>query len=293
MPKVSVIIPVYNGAQFIAEAIESVLAQTFNDYELIAVDDGSSDDTVKIIESFSNKLICLHQPNAGQASARNLGYRHSSGEYLAFLDADDRWYPRMLEVSVPILDANEKIGLTYSDLDLIDNKGAIIQKNYLTERGKRKSPKASFIGLHSIPFPSASIKRRSIFAVAGCFDTSFYQGGEDVLLWAKMYRLGEFAWIPQSLAQRRIHSHQVSHARPRRLEADIHLCDKLWELFTDDPEKQTPLLENYAKLWSREGQRLVEEGRRDEGRRHFIRSFCYYPFYWRNYFRLLRSYLYL
>jgi len=293
MPKVSVIIPVYNGAAFIAEAIESVLDQTFNDYELIAVDDGSTDETPGIIKSFADKVIYLHQANAGQASARNLGYRKSTGQYLAFLDADDRWDPRMLEVSVPILDANEKLALTYSDLDLIDDNGRIIKTNYLTERGKRKSPKESFIGFHSIPFPSASIKRRTIFAAAGCFDTSFYQGGEDVLLWAKMYRLGEFAWISQALAQRRIHTDQVSHVRSRRLEADINLCNKLWELFADEPEKQAPLLANYAKLWSREGQRLVKEGRREEGRRYLFRSFQFYPFYWRNYIRIVKSYLHL
>jgi len=293
MPKVSVIIPVYNGEHFIRESIESVFAQTFKDYELIVVDDGSTDNTLKIIGTFDDRLKCIHQPNAGPASARNRGYLHSNGEYLAFLDADDRWYPAMLEVSVPILDADKKVGLTYADLDLIDQTGSVIERNYLTERGRRKRPKASFIGFHSIPFPSASLKRRTIFAAAGGFDTNFYQGGEDVLLWAKMYRLAEFRWIPQALCQRRIHDEQVSHARQRRLEADSRLYNKLWELFSDDPEEQARLLVNYARLWSREGQRLVEEGRRDEGRRFLFRSFHFYPFYWRNYIRIAKSYLHV
>lgn len=290
MPKVSIIIPVYNGEPFIKEAIESVLAQSFKDYELIIVDDGSTDGTSRIVATFDNKLRYLQQPNAGQATARNFGYRCSKGEYLAFLDADDRWYPQMLETSVPILDANDGIALTYSDVDLIDRNGMIVQAGYLTERGKRKKPQQSFMGFHSIPFPSASIKRRTIFEAAGCFDTSFYKGGEDVLLWAKMYRLGQFYWIPKALCQRRIHDGQVSHTRELRLEADTKIYNKLWELFCDEPEEQSRLLINYARIWSREGQRLIEQGRRDDARRFFLRSFRFYPFYWRNYLRIAKSF---
>lgn len=293
MPKVSVIIPVYNCERFIGAAIESVLHQTFKDYELIVVNDGSTDKTPDVVETYRDRLQYLTQSNSGQAAARNLGFRHSAGEYLAFLDADDVWYANMLETEVAALDANAKLGLVYSDLDIIDDNGKVIEKSYLSKRAKRKKPVKTFLGYHGTPFPSASLKRRIIFEKAGAFDTSFYQGGEDALLWAKMHRLAEFGWIPQVLAQRRIHSRQVSHARQRRLEADSRLYNKLWELFSDDPEEQARLLVNYARIWSREGQRLVKEGRRDEGRRFLFRSFHFYPFYWRNYIRIAKSYLHV
>ncbi len=106
MPKVSVIIPVYNGERFICDAIESVLAQTYKDFELIVVDDGSQDQTDQRIKGYGHRLTYLYLPNSGQARARNLGHTHSSGEYLAFLDADDRGYPKTLEVEVRAMDEN-------------------------------------------------------------------------------------------------------------------------------------------------------------------------------------------
>jgi len=295
MPKVSVIIPTFNCERFIGEAIESVLAQTYRDFELIVVDDGSEDKTAERVKQYGDKLTYLNQPNSGQARARNLGYTHSSGEYLAFLDSDDQWYPQMLEIEIQALDANPKVGLVYSDVDLIDEDGKLLQQHYLAQRAQRKKPFNSIIGYHWIPYPSASLKRRSIFEKAGCFDVSFYKGGEDVLLWAKMYRLADFLRIPQSLAQRRIHGHQVTKLgkkRPAVISMDTTLYNKLWALFADEPDRQADLLVTYARMWSREGQRLVREGNLKSGRECFRRSFRYYPFYWRNYVRLIRSYFY-
>jgi glycosyltransferase involved in cell wall biosynthesis len=290
MSKVSVIIPVFNCERFIGEAIDSVLAQTYRDFELIVVDDGSEDDTAMRVRSYGDKLTYLYQSNAGQAKARNLGYAHSSGEYLVFLDADDRWYPQMLQVEVQALDANPQVGLVYSDVDVINEDGELLQRHYLAHRANRKKKVNSIIGSHSIPFPSASLKRRVIFEKAGCFDVSFYQGGEDVVLWAKMYRLADFLRIPQSLVQRRMQRHQVSHIKERRLEADLMASHKLWTLFAEEPDRQAELLVTYARTWSREGQRLVSQGKLKSGRECFQRSLRYYPFYFRNYVRWIRSY---
>lgn len=291
MPKVSVIIPVFNCERFIAVAIESVLGQDYKDFELLVVDDGSIDKTAQVVGNYRETLRYLWQPNSGQAAARNLGFRQSTGEYLAFLDADDVWYPSFLASEVEILDYNQRVGLVYSDLDIIDENGTIIERAHLTKRSQKKRNVDSYLGNHATPFPSASLKRRVIFEQAGAFDESFRRGGEDALLWAKMYRLADFYWIPRSLAQRRIHNAQVSHSRQLRLEADILLCNKLWDLFSDNAEEQSRLLMTYARIWSREGQRLAREGRRDEARSYFRRSFRFNPFYWRNYVRFAKSYL--
>ena len=307
MPKVSIIIPAFNCERFIGEAIDSVLAQTYTDFELIVVDDGSEDQTAQKVKQYGEKLTYLYQPNSGQAKARNLGYAHSNGEYLAFLDADDRWYPQMLEVEVQALDSNPQMGLVYSDVDVIAIRAAggkardpprpehevhpgSAQEHYLARRAGKKRASYSIIGFHSIPFPSASLKRRVIFEKAGCFDVSFYQGGEDVVLWAKMYRLANFLWIPQSLAQRRMQRRQVSHMKERRLEADLMASNKLWTLFAEEPDRQTDLLVTYGRIWSREGQRLVRGGKLKSARECFRRSHRYYPFYIRNYIRWIRSY---
>jgi glycosyltransferase involved in cell wall biosynthesis len=292
MPKVSVIIPAFNSERFIGDAIESVLGQTYKDFELIVVDDGSQDQTAQRVRQYGEQLTYLYQSNSGVAKARNLGHTHSGGEYLAFLDSDDRWYPRMLEVEVKAMDENPQAGLVYSDVDIIDEEGKLLQERYLAQRARRKKPIDSIIGYHWIPFPSASLKRRNIFEKAGCFDVSFYQGGEDVLLWAKMYRLADFLRVPQSLAQRRTQHRQISHAKERRFQADLMAFNKLWTLCADEPDQQADLLITCARIWSREGQRMLKEGNLRLGREYLRRSFRYYPFYFRNYIRLIRSYFY-
>ncbi len=97
MPRVSVIIPAYNAAATLAGTIDSVLAQTLKDFEIICVDDGSTDATLAIIKEYGDCVRLIEQANSGPAAARNNGARNSSGEYLAFLDADDIWKPQFLE----------------------------------------------------------------------------------------------------------------------------------------------------------------------------------------------------
>ncbi len=95
--RVSCVIPVYNGASFIRDAIESVLGQTFSPIELVVVDDGSTDETADVVRSFGHRVVYLRQENAGPATARNRGVSASSGEFLSFLDADDIWVPDKTE----------------------------------------------------------------------------------------------------------------------------------------------------------------------------------------------------
>ena len=112
LPLVSVIIPAYNSAAYIARAINSALAQDYPNTEIIIVDDGSTDGTRNIVSEFPN-VICIAQKNSGPAAARNAGIRASSGEFVAFLDADDEWLPARLTKTIqPMLD-DSKIGLTY------------------------------------------------------------------------------------------------------------------------------------------------------------------------------------
>ena len=120
MPKVSVIIPAYNSSGFIEDALESVFKQTYRNYEVIVVDDGSTDKSAEIIGSFSDKrIIYIYQENHGVSVARNKGILESKGEYIAFLDSDDLWLPEKLEKQVAILNNNKNTGLVYTDFDVI------------------------------------------------------------------------------------------------------------------------------------------------------------------------------
>ena len=108
MPKISVIIPTYNTAHYLQEAIESVLAQTYTDFELIVIDDGSTDNTKEVVAPYLDRIVFLETENNGPSKARNRAIRESSCEYVAFLDADDIWYPDKLDRQMTLLSKNCK-----------------------------------------------------------------------------------------------------------------------------------------------------------------------------------------
>lgn len=124
MPKVSVIIPIYNVASVVAETLKSVLAQTYTDFEVLIIDDGSTDDSVVICQEFQDvRFQIIHQQNRGLAGARNTGIRHAQGDYLAFLDSDDLWLPEKLERHVQHLDTTPEVGVSFSRSRFIDAQG--------------------------------------------------------------------------------------------------------------------------------------------------------------------------
>ena len=107
---ISVLLPVHNRAQWVGRAVESVLAQSYAQMELIVIDDGSTDETAEALERFGEHLVLVQQPRRGAYAARNLGLRHARGELIAFIDSDDRWYPDRLMRQLPLLDAPD-VGL--------------------------------------------------------------------------------------------------------------------------------------------------------------------------------------
>jgi glycosyltransferase involved in cell wall biosynthesis len=124
MPKVSVIIPIYNVASVVAETLNSVLAQTYTDFEVLIIDDGSTDTSVAICQEFQDaRFRIIHQQNRGLAGARNTGIRHAQGDYLAFLDSDDLWLPEKLERHVQHLDTTPEVGVSFSRSCFIDAQG--------------------------------------------------------------------------------------------------------------------------------------------------------------------------
>lgn len=126
-PIVSVIIPAFNAENYIGEAISSVLNQDFKDYEIIVINDGSTDQTVRIVSDFSDyRINLINQPNSGISKARNRGIEESKGQYIAFLDADDTWFPNKLSLLVSFLNNNQEYAMVYSRGELIDSNGQLI-----------------------------------------------------------------------------------------------------------------------------------------------------------------------
>ncbi len=137
MPIISVILPVYNGEKTIRETIESILKQTFSDFELIVINDGSKDSTVEIVSSFPDPRIKLFSyPNAGQPASRNRGISRAEGEYISFIDADDLWTPDKLEAQFKALQNNPQAAVAYSWTNMIDESGKFLREGaYLSYEG--------------------------------------------------------------------------------------------------------------------------------------------------------------
>lgn len=208
MTSVSAIVPVYNGARFIESTLRSLLDQTAPPTEIIVVDDGSTDRSGSVIESVEGDvpIILVQQANAGQSAARNAAARKASGELLAFIDQDDLWHRRHLEVLVPAFEDPE-VGWSYSDFDEIDGKGALVTRGFIRAR-KTEHPLLAlndFLRQDLMILPSATIIRASAFEQVGGFDPALI-GYEDDDLFIRLFRAGwASSYTPESLTKFRVH----------------------------------------------------------------------------------------
>jgi glycosyltransferase involved in cell wall biosynthesis len=202
MAKVSVIIPAYNYADYLPEAIESVLNQTFDDFELLVVDDGSTDNTREVMRTFVHdpKVRYLYQDNQGLAAARNAGIRNTHGEFVAFLDADDVWLERKLENQVDIMDSKPEVGLVYTDIYFIDGEGKILTDRQWARRRKKTMFEDLLFSNVITGSASSSLIRRECLDRVGLFDETF-KSLEDLDLWLRIARHSEFERVDERLAE--------------------------------------------------------------------------------------------
>ena len=198
-PRVSVVMPVYNVAAYVAEAVGSVLAQTFADFELIVVDDGSSDASMAIVRGFADpRLRIISQRNRGLAGARNTGIAAARAPLIAFLDSDDRWLPEKLALHVIHLDLNPDVGLSYSPSRFIDDAGTVTRMK-MSPRLEAITPEQIFcrnpVGNGSTPvirrsaLDSVSFRHPDEPARTCWFDESFRQS-EDIEMWLRLALVG-------------------------------------------------------------------------------------------------------
>lgn len=209
MPKVSAIIPTYNAMTYLSETVDSVLHQTFTDFELIIVDDGSSDRTVQWVSELEDprvRLIC--QENQGATVARNTGITEARGEYIAFLDHDDLWHPTKLEKQVRCLDENPTVGLVHTWMVLVDehgkSTGRVMNSNAEGDIWKQLLEKNTVAS-------SSVMLRRCCFETVGVFSPSrdFYTV-EDWEFWIRIAAHYPFAMIKEPLLSWRQHANNGS-----------------------------------------------------------------------------------
>ncbi|MBU2521270.1 MAG: glycosyltransferase [Proteobacteria bacterium] len=181
-PLVSVIIPTYNRGWAIKEAVDSVLAQDFTDFELIVVDDGSTDNTQDILNSYKEDIIVLHQGNKGVSAARNRGIASASGQYIAFLDSDDLWLPQKLSTQVDFFNANPEALICQTEEKWIRNGIFVNPKKRHRKLSGNIFEQSLYLCLVS---PSAVMMKRSLFEKAGMFDETL-SACEDYDMWLRV-----------------------------------------------------------------------------------------------------------
>jgi glycosyltransferase involved in cell wall biosynthesis len=233
MPKVSVIIPTYQRANIVSQAIKSVLAQTYQDYEIIVVNDGSTDNTPEALGQFGNEIKIIHQTNQGLSAARNTGIRASQGDYIAFLDDDDLWETHKLETQIPILESQHKIGLIYSDMFFFSGQD-LLPGSYNTSY---PTPPIQLLWnlfyQNYIPVPTVVVRRECLDEV-GLFDETL-TSCEDYDLWLRIIAKFPIHFVNDLLARYRLSENSMS----QNIERMIFNCLRVKEkALNNNPQLQ-------------------------------------------------------
>jgi perosamine synthetase len=183
-PRVSVIIPTYNAAEMVGEAIESVLAQTYSDFEIVVIDDGSTDHTEGTVRRFGDRVRYFKQENRGVSAARNAGIERSLGQYIAFLDSDDLWWPEKLAEEIPLFDADPKLGLVYCDWAVASGE-SVLQSSYHKDLRPARGYVFDELVQRGFILTSGVVVRRECLSDVGNFDKSL-SVAEDYDLWLRI-----------------------------------------------------------------------------------------------------------
>jgi len=225
MPCVSIVIPTYNRAELLKQALRSVLSQTFTDYEAIVVDDGSTDNTREAVESFrDDRFKYVWQENRGLGGARNTGLAHSTGDLVAFLDSDDLLFPNMLELLVPAFDRHPQVGLVFgSHVRVFDDLSFPYPQDFIHSR------KDEMVGNMHLDFLDVCrigvddlVVRRELFDRFGGFDGSLAHC-HDWNMWLRLSKEVDFCAVPGPVSAVRMHPSQMSKDEPGMLECELGL----------------------------------------------------------------------
>lgn len=269
MPKATIVVPAFCVESTLAETLEALLAQTFTDFEIVIVDDGSRDSTAEIARSFCSdpRIRLVSQPNRGLAGARNTGIALAQGEYIGFCDADDIWEAGKLAAHVAHLDQNPFVGLSFSGSALIDDAGNMTGQ---AQRPRLRNIKASHIFKRNpVGNGSAAVMRREALNSIGYrraseinrtwyFDETFRQS-EDIECWLRLALTTdwEIEGVSGLLTRYRINSGGLSAGTDRQLAAWERMVEKLTPLEPAFFAKLTPLARAYQLRYL--GRRAISE----------------------------------
>jgi len=289
MPKVSVVIPVYNGARTIGRALESVFGQTFRDFEIIVVNDGSTDDTASVLAGYGDRIQLVSQSNRGVSAARNAGLRVSVGEYLVFLDDDDEWMPEMLARCTAVLDEDPDCVLVYTGVLKVDLTGMPTPDQEPLTGGVESPTMAQALARPWTIVPSQFLVRRSVLERTNGFDERL-GGPEDIYFLLQAREQGYFRSIPELLVRK-----ATRPLYPKALKREP-ACDLLVRLVR---ERYGASADGFIREFRRARMKvmkhtarlLMEGGRPRDARRCLARVIYYQPASLKAYRRYLKTFL--
>lgn len=210
-PLVSIVIPAFNGARYICASIDSILKQDYPHIELLVFDDGSTDETIQILEQYGRNFIWETQPNVGQSATLNKGWQQSKGDILAYLSVDDILAPTAVSQAVSVLVGHPDMPVVYGDYDLIDENGKLIRHVHAPDFDYQRL----IAEIEVQPGPGAFF-RRKVFDFTGGWNPNLKQT-PDFDFWLKAGLLGEFQHIKANWAQFRVHRDSQTHAEASQI----------------------------------------------------------------------------
>ncbi|GFO66732.1 glycosyl transferase [Geomonas limicola] len=274
-PAVSVIVPCYNTAQFLGDAIASALGQTCEDLEVLVIDDGSTDSTPEVTASFLKdpRVRYVRQDNQGLSAARNKGIELSRGEFVALLDADDIWEPEKLERQLTVFGNLPECGLVFSDFATFDDRGTIAaQKNQAILERLSLPEFSQLFSRNNFMYPSTVIVRRTVLEQVGGFDTSL-KSAEDYDMWLRVARVSQVAGVTAHLVWIRQHGSNMSLNIPRMLNNEIAAVQK-----NAAGVSAWALRKRLAKIYCLNADRSVHAGKSGQALKLLVQGLVRYPF---------------
>lgn len=203
-PRVSVVLPTYNQALYLPAALDSVFGQTWPDYELIVVNDGSTDETPDILQAYQERytFTVIYQENQKLPAALNAGFRHARGAYLTWTSSDNIMLPTMLEILVRALDHHPEVGLVYADCEIIDESGRVKGTVETLDFDRHLLMRMNYIN-------ACFLYRRACQEAVGLYDPAYRQA-EDWEYWWRIASIFPLLHVPQTLYRFRVHEQSLS-----------------------------------------------------------------------------------
>lgn len=281
-PLVTVITPAYNQADYLPETIESILAQAYPNLEYIVLNDGSTDNTLEVMQRYADRIIIESHENMGEARTVNRGFELATGEYIIVVNADDPLLPGLIRAQVDYLKTHPDAVATYPDFRIIDEHSNVIEDRSLPDYDRDVAIRRAWC----VPGPGAMIRRTAIKAIGG--RDLRYRYNSDMDFWLRLSLRGSIHRVPLVLAIRREHS--AARGNALRAEVGDEIITVIETLFAEahlTQEVRRLYRESLSSAHFEAGARAATFTQR---RRHFVRSFRLYPMNWIRHRRALWQY---